>query len=204
MNLASVIRITTQLLALIPLVTALVYFWHNALIPELAYNFCAKDDPTSLAAVLEQNTNDVVFVNFKYHRQRCYHYDDINHLWYNSTYRNAYVLDFNSSPHDHILLRFPYGWSPPDPLWLTSSPPFKIKLYKGTADNPYTVERDVSSSDAFDLQGVYFVERNGPEGAYDTTYALKPAPYSDDIVSQMTCLYRRWHWWQKRSLCFKL
>lgn len=200
-----IFRITTQLLALIPLVTTLVYFWHNALIPELAYDFCSRSNLAALTEILDKNANDIVFVNFKHHRQYCHEYDDVRHVWLRTNSRNPRSLAFDTTPDDHILFRFPYAWASADNrLWLTSDPSLKIVLYKGTAYNPYTVERDVSSTDTLDVQGVCFVERAASERVYSRVFTLRPVPYTDDIVSHMKCLHRNWHWVQKRLLCFKL
>jgi hypothetical protein len=205
-SLRPVLRIITQILALIPLGLTLYHFWSNSVIPELAYDFCSGNTLTELSDTLEKNANDVVFVNFKHHRRRCYQYDQVDHAWLETSDRSSQALSFDTTPRDHILFRFPYAWASAETTrrWLTADPSFKVTLYKGTAYNPYTVERDVESSETLHVQGVYFVEKGPPDAVYSRVFTLRPVPYSDDVVSHMKCLYRSWHWVQKRLLCFKL
>jgi hypothetical protein len=166
---------------------------------EIASDFCNPQDPQQILYDLYRRREEVVFINFKYDPYRCFTYKD--HNWNNTNGQPRTLrIGFENKTNDHLL----YLWFPVTPYGdqqLTSREAFSVRLYKGTADNPFTIERSVRSSTDFDVEGLYFVNFDSPEPGYAYTFTLKPTPFTDELLGQMKCLQKPWWSWAKRLWC---
>ncbi len=191
------VLVLINLFSLVNVTSELIKVFNFKQVYEVAADFCNEDDPGRILSDLYFRSGEVIFLNFKYDPRDCFEYRAHNWLKIRDSQRSL-RLGFGNFGH-YLYLWFP---SSPRATWqLTSSDAFSVRLYKGTADNPFTIERDVNDSRRFDLEGLYFVHLDAPEPGYSYAFTLKPAPFTDELARQMKCLKKRWFGWAKRLGC---
>jgi hypothetical protein len=193
------ILVLINIFSIVNVAAELVQAFNFRQVHEVTSDFCNPEDAQRLLRDLDRRREDIVFINFKFDPYRCFRYEKHNWLPANERQRTL-RLGFGNRNDEHFL----YLWFPTTPRTagqLTSREPFSVRLYKGTADNPFTIERSVRSSKDFDVEGLYFVNFDSPEPGYSYSFTLKPAPFTDTLVRQMKCLQKEWWAWIKQVGC---